>query len=64
VPYAKDFDLNGLPDYSPEKFDRVQTINYDDWRRELLQQDELFMKIYSHLPKELIFQRELLVARL
>jgi phosphoenolpyruvate carboxykinase (GTP) len=64
VPYAKDFDLNGLPNYSPDKFDRVQTINYDDWRRELLQQDELFMKIYSHLPKELIFQRELLVARL
>ena len=64
VPYAKDFDLTGLPNYSPEKFDRVQTINYDDWRRELLQQDELFMKIYSHLPKELIFQRELLVARL
>ena len=64
VPYAKDFDLNGLANYSPEIFDRVQTINYDDWRRELLQQDELFMKIYSHLPKELIFQRELLVARL
>jgi len=64
VPYAKDFDLQGLKDYPPEKFDRVQNINYDDWRRELLQQDELFMKIYSHLPKELIFQRELLVARL
>ena len=64
VPYAKDFDLNGLANYSPEIFDRVQTINYDDWRRELLLQDELFMKIYSHLPKELIFQRELLVARL
>jgi phosphoenolpyruvate carboxykinase (GTP) len=64
VPYAKDFDLSGLANYSPEKFDRVQTINYDDWRRELLQQDELFMKIYSHLPKELIFQRELLVSRL
>ena len=64
VPYAKDFDLSGLVDYPPEIFDRVQTINYDDWRRELLQQDELFMKIYSHLPKELIFQRELLVSRL
>jgi len=64
VPYAKDFDLNGLKDYSPEKFNRVQSINYDDWRRELLQQDELFMKIYTHLPKELIFQRELLVSRL
>ena len=28
VPYAKDFDLSGLADYTPEKFDRVQTINY------------------------------------
>jgi len=64
VPYAKDFDLSGLKDYSAEKFDRVQSIDYNDWRRELLQQDELFMKIYTHLPKELIFQRELLVARL
>jgi phosphoenolpyruvate carboxykinase (GTP) len=64
VPYAKDFDLSGLANYPPEKFDRVQTINYEDWRRELLLQDELFMKIYSHLPKELIFQRELLVSRL
>jgi len=27
-------------------------------------QEELFMKLYAHLPKELIFQRELLVARL
>ncbi|MEY4386005.1 MAG: hypothetical protein RLY20_1288 [Verrucomicrobiota bacterium] len=64
VPYARDFDLAGLTNYSAEKFDRVQEINYDDWRRELLQQDELFLKIYTHLPKELIFQRELLVSRL
>jgi len=32
--------------------------------KEILSQDELFMKIYSHLPNELIFQRELLVSRL
>jgi len=64
VPYAKDFDLKGLANYTPEKFDQVQSINNDEWRRELLQQDELFMKIYTHLPKELIFQRELLVSRL
>ena len=38
--------------------------NHDEWRREVLSQDELFLKLYSHLPKELIFQRELLVARL
>ncbi len=64
VPGAASFDLEGLEGYTPERLEQAQTINYDDWKRELLQQDELFMKLYSHLPKELIFQRELLVASL
>jgi phosphoenolpyruvate carboxykinase (GTP) len=64
VPGPESFDLHGLPDFPPEQLEQVQAINYEDWRRELLSQDELFMKLYSHLPKELIFQRELLVARL
>jgi phosphoenolpyruvate carboxykinase (GTP) len=64
VPSAQNFDLHGLPGYTPERLEQAQTINYDDWRRELLQQDEFFMKLYSHLPKEMIFQRELLVSRL
>ena len=64
VPGAASFDLGGLDGYTPERLEEAQTINFEDWRRELLQQDELFMKLYSHLPKELIFQRELLVARM
>lgn len=64
VPGPECFDVEGLADFSPDKLAQVQHLNYPDWRRELLMQDELFMKLYSHLPKELIFQRELLVARL
>jgi phosphoenolpyruvate carboxykinase (GTP) len=64
VPGANSFDLGGLPGYTPERLEEAQTINYQDWRRELLQQDELFIKLHSYLPKELIFQRELLVSRL
>ncbi len=64
VPSAENFDLEDLAGYSREKLEQAQTINYEDWRRELLQQDEFFMRLYSHLPKELIFQRELLVSRL
>ena len=64
VPGADSFDLRGLDGYTPAKLDQAQSINYEDWRREILQQDDLFTKIYSYLPKELIFQRELLVARL
>ena len=60
------FDTSGLErfDFSREKLTQLQSINYEDWRREIISQDELFMKLYSHLPKELIFQRELLVSRL
>ncbi len=64
VPDAGDLDLNGMDHFSPEQFEAAQILEQDGWKREVLQQDELFMKLYSHLPKELIFQRELLVARL
>jgi phosphoenolpyruvate carboxykinase (GTP) len=64
VPFATNFDLEGLAGYTPDRLEQAQTIDYQDWRRELLQQDELFMRLYAHLPKELIFQRELLVSRL
>jgi len=42
----------------------VLSINIEDWKREVLLQDELFLKMYSDLPKELLFQRELLISRL
>jgi len=47
-----------------DALEMAQKINIDEWRREVLMQDELFMRIYAFLPKEIIFQRELLVARL
>ncbi len=64
VPRARDFDLAGLEGFGPEQFAQVQKIDVEEWRREVLSQDELFMKLYSHLPKELVFQKELLVSRL
>jgi phosphoenolpyruvate carboxykinase (GTP) len=64
VPGAKSFDLEGMKDFDAARLEQAQTINFDDWRREVLMQDELFIKLHSHLPKEMIFQRELLVARL
>jgi phosphoenolpyruvate carboxykinase (GTP) len=64
VPNPRSFDLRGLSGFTTEQFEQVQSINNEEWRREIIMQEELFMKLYSHLPKELIFQRELLVARL
>jgi phosphoenolpyruvate carboxykinase (GTP) len=64
VPSSKSFDLSGMAGFTLETFERAQAVNNEEWRREAMLQEELFMKLYSHLPKELIFQRELLVARL
>ena len=64
VPGPRKFDLTGLAGFSEEQFEQLRSINFEDWRREIMRQDELFMKMYSHLPKELTFQRELLVSRL
>jgi phosphoenolpyruvate carboxykinase (GTP) len=64
VPGANSFDLTGMPADAPARLAKAQTIDLDEWRRELLSQDELFMKLYAHLPKEMVFQRELLVSRL
>jgi phosphoenolpyruvate carboxykinase (GTP) len=64
VPGANDIDLEGLDGFTAEHLERALDIDLDEWRRELIMQEELFLKLYSHLPKELIFQRELLISRL
>ena len=64
VPGPRDFDLGGMEGFDAARLAKAQQIDVEDWRREALSHDELFFKIYADLPKELIFQRELLVARL
>jgi phosphoenolpyruvate carboxykinase (GTP) len=64
MPAAKDIDIEGLPNYPREKLEQALKIDVDSWKREVLLQDELFIKLYGDLPKELLFQRELLISRL
>ena len=61
MPRSGDIDLDGLPDVD---FDAAQAIDVDEVRAELVGQEELFLKLAGDLPKEIIFQRELLVSRL
>ena len=44
--------------------EQLQSINVADAKAELLSQEELFLKLAGDLPKEMIFQRELLISRL
>jgi len=63
MPEPEDIDMTGL-DYVPADMAEALSVNIEDWKREVLMQDELFFKLYADLPKELIFQRELLISRL
>ncbi len=59
----REFDWRGL-DFPREQWDELNKFDPAEWQRELLWQDELLLKIHARLPKELIFQRELLISRL
>jgi phosphoenolpyruvate carboxykinase (GTP) len=64
VPGPRDFDLGGMRNFDSNNLAKAQEINLEEWRRESLENDELSFKLHSEVPKELAYQRELLVARL
>ena len=64
MPEPKDIDMTGLPEESAPQLAQALSLDFEEWKREVLLQDELFLRLYSDLPKELIFQRELLISRL
>jgi phosphoenolpyruvate carboxykinase (GTP) len=39
-------------------------VDRDAWRSEVIQHEELFIKLHDHLPSEMIYERELLICRL
>jgi len=63
MPRPQDIDLDGLP-LSADDFRALESINVDEFKQEILSQEELFLKLAGNLPKEILFQRELLISRL
>jgi phosphoenolpyruvate carboxykinase (GTP) len=64
MPRYEDLDWRGLEDFSREKFQELMVIDREQWVNELLSHEELFIKLYDRLPKELIFIRELILSSL
>jgi phosphoenolpyruvate carboxykinase (GTP) len=64
TPAFEDFNIEGLEGFTKETYAKCMAFNRAEWKAELISQGELFIDLYDHLPKELIFQRELLAARL
>jgi len=63
MPGYHDLDWRGL-DFTREQFDAVMEFDRDRFLTMTLSAAELFLQVHEHLPKELIYERELLVSRL
>ena len=63
VPRYRDIDWTGL-DFPEEKFEALQAFDRKAWRAEVLGQEELFLDLHDTLPKEMLYERELLVCRM
>lgn len=64
MPRYEDLDWSGMENFSREQFNELMSVDRDAWQRELLSHEELFVKLYDRLPKELLFIRELILSSL
>jgi phosphoenolpyruvate carboxykinase (GTP) len=63
MPSSGDIDLEGM-DHDKAKLEQALTVDIEEWKKEVMAQDELFIRLHNDLPMELHFQRELLISRL
>jgi phosphoenolpyruvate carboxykinase (GTP) len=63
TPRYDDIDWAGL-DFSREEWDAAMSYDRDELIQESLEHEMLFLKLHEHLPKEMLFERELLICRL
>ena len=63
APRKKDLDWSGM-EFDEEKWNELMSINPESLRMQTLRHEELFLQISEYLPKEMLFERELLVSRL
>jgi len=62
MPRYSDINWEGIEDFSREDFHKAMSVDRDEWDRELLQHEELFIKLYDRIPKEMLSIRELTLS--
>jgi phosphoenolpyruvate carboxykinase (GTP) len=63
MPRYEDLDWTGL-DFNREQFNEIMTVDREMWKQEILNHEELFIRLYDRLPKEMLFKKELLLSAL
>ena len=64
MPRYQDIDWKGLEDFTEADFLHCMSIDRADWDAELLQVEELFMKLHTRLPSEMTAIRNLTASAL
>ncbi len=64
MPRYEDLDWQGLEDFRPERFYELMSVDRDQWNAEILSHEELFVRLYDRLPKELVSVRDLILSSL
>jgi phosphoenolpyruvate carboxykinase (GTP) len=63
MPHYEDLDWTGL-DFPKEDFEQLQKVDRHAWRSEIIGHEELFFDLHEGLPKEMLYERELLICRM
>jgi phosphoenolpyruvate carboxykinase (GTP) len=63
MPRFDDLDWTGL-EFPRHSFEELQAIDRAAWRAEIMGHEEIFLDLHDRLPKEMIFERELLICRM
>ncbi|MBV8414123.1 MAG: phosphoenolpyruvate carboxykinase (GTP) [Verrucomicrobia bacterium] len=63
MPHYEDLDWSGL-NFPKEDFEQLQKVDRLSWRSEIIGHEELFLDLHEGLPKEMLYERELLICRM
>ena len=63
MPRHEDIDWTGL-EFPRARFEELQAFNLVAWRAEVISHEELFLDLHDRLPKEMVYERELLICRM
>lgn len=61
MPHYDDIDWRGI-DFTEDEWNELMAIDRNKMKLQTLSHEELFLQLFDHLPKEFIFQRELLIG--
>lgn len=62
MPRYEDLDWRGL-DFSESEWEELMAVDSENMKAQTLSHEELFLKLFDHLPKEMSLMRGLLISR-